>query len=255
MVHEYNDAVRILKDKLETYGRLSFLHPFEARGTMSGGLGFAELRGALEAINLGNVSDATVLAIMARLGPGPGDRVDCRALADALAWDKLDFAPLPRRCTRRRAGPDGAAPFGGSTMPGHPWGTLPDASANVRGMSRAVAQRFVTLDAIFHQMDPNGTGRLPRPAFVRAMRELDRVLRVNLSDTEIANICDEADPEGEGEVDYRKFLVRIAGAYQQRMLIRERRNRDWVLVSRTLRALDIWPTMCSGRWSLMLGLD
>jgi len=213
-VHEYNDLVRLLRDRLHSHGRLSFLQPFEMAGAATGTtVGFGQLRRALEAMNLGGVSDASVLALMGQLGAPPGGGLDYRHLADALGWDRVPFREPPLRVTRRRAGPDAFAPFGGSALPPGtvPFGTAPDADARVAAMGADVARRVLALDAAFAARDARGTGRVTRDQFAQALREVGERAGLQLTPTELWNAADQADVLGDGSVDYARFLVDYAG--------------------------------------------
>lgn len=212
MAHEYNDLVRVLKDRIYTYGRLSFLQPFEMHSEPSATtIDMQQLRKALEDMNL-KPSDATLQSLMEAISAHEGTNagaIDYKHLADVLSWDQVPFQTLPHKLARQKTGPDTAAPFGETAMSGDtPWGITQDAVDNVRGMKETVARRFSTLHSAFRRADSDRSGRLSKSQFVKAMRELDRVSGTKLTESEVANLFEEGEPDEDGCVDYQRFLVR-----------------------------------------------
>lgn len=114
--HQYNEALRQLKDKLQSKGRENFMGSFDRfRKNMDDPqeVDGRALRAALKDMNL-TFSDDVLALLCANAGAGPSGKVNYRRLTDDLQWNRLNYVSMKVNAGRYRAlaAPDPAQPLG-----------------------------------------------------------------------------------------------------------------------------------------------
>ena len=126
----------------------------------------------------------------------------CFAAVDADARDQNGDGG--RGTGRRRQGPDPERPFGDARA-SLPFGLMRDAQANLKSYDRGVTRLLETIRATFERHDRGEEkGRLGLNEFRAALREMDDMRGLNLSEEEMSTLFNDAAVDG--RVEYGALL-------------------------------------------------
>ena len=220
IANRYNEAVRLLKDKINSKGSFAITQHFQGLDKdQSGTLEMGEFKNALELFNLGEcVTDEVADMLLKAVDKDGSGSIDYEEFTQALRMGRVPYLKEDPGI-RRRVGPDPELPFGdpGEVAQG-PYAIMHDADTNLEAFDKKVNNLYMRLEDSFNLFDKDGSGEVDKAEFLEAMDELNTRLNLKLSKDEINALFKAADTDGGGSISYAEFMRGFGGAGQRRFI-------------------------------------
>ena len=205
----YNRAVSMLKDKIYQKGPFAIQQYFQQLDAdNSGVLEREEFLEAMALFNLGEcMTEEIADMLLTQIDLDNSQTIDYREFTDALRMGQIKYIQQPG--TRNRKGPDPENPFGTPSKVRLPYGTSLDADKNLEAFDGRITGMYSGMGKVFAKYDDKGNGKLDKPQFAGALKELSKSFGLNLSGDEIDRVFGEAGGRLDGNVQYKDFMVKL----------------------------------------------